>query len=67
MGDGVLRIIKSEECVPIGHAVNANVAMVTGFSCHEDREEARRRGPRASSSSATRSATTTSSATTSRA
>ena len=37
-------IIKSEECVPIGHTVNANVAMVTGFSCHEDRDEARRRG-----------------------
>jgi len=37
-------IIKSEECVPIGHTVNANVAMVTGFSCHEDRAEARRRG-----------------------
>ena len=37
-------IIKSEECVPIGHTVNANIAMVTGFSCHEDPEEARRRG-----------------------
>ena len=37
-------IIKSDQCVPIGHTVNANVAMVTGFSCHEDREEARRRG-----------------------
>ena len=32
------------ECVPIGHAVNPNVAMVTGFSCHEDAEEAVRRG-----------------------
>ncbi len=32
------------ECVPIGHAVNANIAMVTGFSCHPDEEEARRRG-----------------------
>src|SRR5215831_7983798 len=32
------------ECVPIGHAVNANIAMVTGFSCHEDEAEARRRG-----------------------
>ena len=37
-------IIRSEECVPIGHAVNANIAMVTGFSCHEDPEEAKRRG-----------------------
>jgi alkanesulfonate monooxygenase SsuD/methylene tetrahydromethanopterin reductase-like flavin-dependent oxidoreductase (luciferase family) len=37
-------IIKSEDCVPIGHAVNANIAMVAGFSCHADAEEARRRG-----------------------
>ncbi len=33
-----------KECVPIGHAVNPNIAMVTGFSCHEDEAEARRRG-----------------------
>jgi alkanesulfonate monooxygenase SsuD/methylene tetrahydromethanopterin reductase-like flavin-dependent oxidoreductase (luciferase family) len=32
------------ECVPIGHAVNANIAMVTGFSCHPDAAEAQRRG-----------------------
>ena len=32
------------ECVPIGHSINPNVAMVTGFSCHEDAEEAKRRG-----------------------
>ena len=32
------------ECVPIGHAVNPNIAMVTGFSCHADAQEARRRG-----------------------
>ena len=37
-------IIRSDQCVPIGHAVNANIAMVTGFSCHEDGAEARRRG-----------------------
>ncbi len=37
-------IIRSDECVPIGHAVNANIAMVTGFSCHPDSEEAMRRG-----------------------
>src|SRR5262245_15306203 len=37
-------IIKSEACVPLGHTVNANVAMVAGFSCHADAEEARRRG-----------------------
>ena len=32
------------ECVPIGHAINPNIAMVTGFSCHPDRDEAARRG-----------------------
>ena len=32
------------ECVPIGHAVNPNIAMVAGFSCHHDADEARRRG-----------------------
>ena len=37
-------IIKSDQCVPIGHAVNANIAMATGFSVHRDEAEARRRG-----------------------
>lgn len=37
-------IIKSEECVPLGHAVNANLAMVSNFSVHPDRAEAIRRG-----------------------
>ena len=37
------RIFK-EECVPIGHAVNPNIAMVTGFSVHRDAAEAKRRG-----------------------
>src|SRR5271157_3233682 len=32
------------ECTPIGHAINPNIAMVTGFSCHRDAEEAKRRG-----------------------
>ena len=32
------------ECVPIGHTVNPNVAMVTSFSCNEDAQEAYRRG-----------------------
>ena len=32
------------ECVPIARAINPNIAMVTGFSCHEDAEQARRRG-----------------------
>ena len=37
-------IIKSEQCVPIGHSVNANIAMVSSFSIHKDRAEAIRRG-----------------------
>jgi alkanesulfonate monooxygenase SsuD/methylene tetrahydromethanopterin reductase-like flavin-dependent oxidoreductase (luciferase family) len=37
-------IIKSESCVPLGHAVNANIAMVSNFSVHRDRAEAIRRG-----------------------
>jgi alkanesulfonate monooxygenase SsuD/methylene tetrahydromethanopterin reductase-like flavin-dependent oxidoreductase (luciferase family) len=37
-------IIKSDECVPLGHTVNANLAMVSAFSIHEDRAEAIRRG-----------------------
>jgi alkanesulfonate monooxygenase SsuD/methylene tetrahydromethanopterin reductase-like flavin-dependent oxidoreductase (luciferase family) len=41
--DDYYRILKTE-CVPIGHAVNANIAMVTGFSVHPDAEEAKRRG-----------------------
>jgi alkanesulfonate monooxygenase SsuD/methylene tetrahydromethanopterin reductase-like flavin-dependent oxidoreductase (luciferase family) len=41
--DDYYRIFR-EECVPIGHAVNPNVAMVTGFSLHHDRAEAAARG-----------------------
>jgi alkanesulfonate monooxygenase SsuD/methylene tetrahydromethanopterin reductase-like flavin-dependent oxidoreductase (luciferase family) len=37
-------IVRSEECIPIGHTVNANIALVTGFSLHEHRGEAIRRG-----------------------
>ena len=37
-------IIKSQDCVPIGHSVNANIAMVSNFSVHPDRDEAIRRG-----------------------
>ena len=37
-------IIKSDECVPLGWSVNANIAMVSAFSMHEDRGEAIRRG-----------------------
>ena len=32
------------ECAPIGRVVNPNVAMLTGFMCHEDAETARARG-----------------------
>ncbi len=37
-------IIKSEECVPLGHFVNPNIAIVSNFSLHKDRSEAIRRG-----------------------
>ena len=37
-------IIRSDECVPLGHSVNANIAMVSSFSLHHDRAEAIRRG-----------------------
>lgn len=36
--------IRSEACVPLGHCVNANIAMVSAFSLHAEREEAIRRG-----------------------
>lgn len=37
-------IIRSDECVPIGHAVNANFAIVTALSVNNDEQEAIRRG-----------------------
>jgi len=37
-------IIRSDACVPLGHAVNANIAMVSAFSLHADAVEAARRG-----------------------
>jgi alkanesulfonate monooxygenase SsuD/methylene tetrahydromethanopterin reductase-like flavin-dependent oxidoreductase (luciferase family) len=37
-------IIASDKCVPLGHSVNANIAMVSSFSLHHDRAEAIRRG-----------------------
>ena len=37
-------IIKSPDCIPIGHTVNPNLAIVTGMSCHPDEAEAVRRG-----------------------
>ncbi len=42
--DEYYAIIRSDECVPIGWSVNPNICMVSSFSCHEDREEAVRRG-----------------------
>ncbi len=41
--DDYYRIFK-EECVPIGHAVNPNICMVSGFSVHADAQEAIARG-----------------------
>jgi alkanesulfonate monooxygenase SsuD/methylene tetrahydromethanopterin reductase-like flavin-dependent oxidoreductase (luciferase family) len=41
--DDYYRIFK-EECVPIGHRVNPNICMVSGFSLHADAGEAKRRG-----------------------
>ena len=41
--DDYYNTIKTE-CVPIGHAVNANIAMVTSFSVHEDEQTAWDRG-----------------------
>jgi len=37
-------IIKSEECVPIGHTVNPNIAVVSAMSCHPVENEAIARG-----------------------
>ena len=42
--DTYYSIIRSDECVPLGHSVNANIAVVAGFSLHEDAQEAYRRG-----------------------
>jgi alkanesulfonate monooxygenase SsuD/methylene tetrahydromethanopterin reductase-like flavin-dependent oxidoreductase (luciferase family) len=42
--DTYYSIIKSDECVPLGHMVNANIAVVAGFSLHNDPEEGHRRG-----------------------
>ena len=36
--------IAEKECQPIGQAVNLSVAMVSGFSCHEDEDIAIERG-----------------------
>lgn len=42
--DEYYRIIASEECVPVGRAVNPNFAIVMPFLCHEDQQTAEDRG-----------------------
>ena len=42
--DEYYSIIKSDQCVPIGHSVNAEICMVTSFSLHQDRQTAIERG-----------------------
>lgn len=42
--DEYYEIIKSDRCKPIGHAVNANLAIVTALSVNHDEQEAIRRG-----------------------
>jgi len=42
--DTYYSIIRSDACVPLGHAVNANIALVTGFSLNENAEVGRERG-----------------------
>jgi len=42
--DTYYSIIRSEECVPLGHAVNANIAMVAPFSLDHDPDRAVHKG-----------------------
>jgi alkanesulfonate monooxygenase SsuD/methylene tetrahydromethanopterin reductase-like flavin-dependent oxidoreductase (luciferase family)/putative sterol carrier protein len=42
--DEYYAIIESEQCLPIGFAVNPNVAVVVPFMCHEDEQTAIERG-----------------------
>ncbi|MFF8845291.1 LLM class flavin-dependent oxidoreductase [Streptomyces sp. NPDC015127] len=42
--DAYYTTLASQECRPVGRAVNANVAMVLPFMCHEDEEVALDRG-----------------------
>jgi alkanesulfonate monooxygenase SsuD/methylene tetrahydromethanopterin reductase-like flavin-dependent oxidoreductase (luciferase family) len=42
--DEYYAIIKSDECIPIGHNVNANFASLNGMMVHDNAEEAMRRG-----------------------
>jgi alkanesulfonate monooxygenase SsuD/methylene tetrahydromethanopterin reductase-like flavin-dependent oxidoreductase (luciferase family) len=42
--DTYYSIIRSEECVPLGHTVNANIAMVAPFSLDHDPDKAVQKG-----------------------
>ena len=42
--DEYYRIITSDSCVPVGFAVNPNVAIVLPFMCHDDEQTAIERG-----------------------
>jgi hypothetical protein len=42
--DEYYSVIKSEECVPLGHTVNANFATLNGMLVHASHDEAVRRG-----------------------
>jgi alkanesulfonate monooxygenase SsuD/methylene tetrahydromethanopterin reductase-like flavin-dependent oxidoreductase (luciferase family)/putative sterol carrier protein len=42
--DEYYRLVASDECVPAGFSVNANVAVVLPFMCHEDEDTAIERG-----------------------
>jgi alkanesulfonate monooxygenase SsuD/methylene tetrahydromethanopterin reductase-like flavin-dependent oxidoreductase (luciferase family)/putative sterol carrier protein len=42
--DNYYALLQSEECVPIGFAVNPNLAVVVPMMCHEDEETAIERG-----------------------
>jgi alkanesulfonate monooxygenase SsuD/methylene tetrahydromethanopterin reductase-like flavin-dependent oxidoreductase (luciferase family) len=42
--DEYYSIIKSSQCIPIGHAVNANITMIVGFAIDDDREKAAQKG-----------------------
>ncbi len=40
--DDYYKILKNE-CTPIGHSINPNIAMVTSFGCHKNHDEAVKR------------------------
>lgn len=42
--DEYYAVIKSDECVPVGHTVNANFATLNGMMVHQNHDEAVRRG-----------------------